>query len=47
MFYEINKTTETVVETEIGNTENVRITEVIKKGFWYLKPQCVVQQLQK
>ena len=32
MFYEINKTTEIVVDTAIGDTESIEITEVVKQG---------------
>ena len=32
MFYEINKTTEIVVDTAIGDTESVEIKEVVKQG---------------
>ena len=30
IFYEINKTTEIVVDTANGNTESIEITEVVK-----------------
>ena len=30
--YEINKTTEIVVDIAIGNTESIEITEVVKQG---------------
>ena len=32
MLYEINKTTEIVVDTAIGNTESIEIKEVVKQG---------------
>ena len=32
LFYEINKTTEIFVDTAIGNTESIEITEVVKQG---------------
>ena len=32
MLYEINKTTEIVVDTAIGNTESIEMTEVVKQG---------------
>ena len=32
ILYEINKTTEIVVYTVIGNTESIEITEVVKQG---------------
>ena len=32
LFYEINKTTEIIVDTAIGNTESIEITEVVKQG---------------
>ena len=41
MLYEINKTTEIVVDTAIGNTESIEITEVIKQGVIF-GPTCVV-----
>ena len=34
MLYEINKTTKFVVDTAIGNTESIEITEVVKEGTW-------------
>ena len=41
MLYEINKTTENLVDTAIGNTESIEITEVIKQGVIF-GPTCVV-----
>ena len=32
ILYEINKTTEIVVDTAIGNTESIEMTEVVKQG---------------
>ena len=32
MFYEINKTTEIVVDTATGDTESIEITEAVKQG---------------
>ena len=32
MIYEINKTTEKVVDTAIGNAESIEITQVVKQG---------------
>ena len=40
MFYEISKTTEIVVDTAIGNTESIEITEVVKQGLIFAPIMC-------
>ena len=40
MLYEINKTTEIVIVTAIGNTESIEITEVVKQGSTFGPKMC-------
>ena len=40
MFYEISKTTEIVVDTAIGNTESIEVTEVVKQGSIFAPIMC-------
>ena len=40
IFYEINKTTEIVVDAAIGNTESIEITEVVKQGSKFGPTMC-------
>ena len=40
MLYEINKTTEIVIVTAIGNTESIEITEVVKQGSLFGPKMC-------
>ena len=42
MLYEINKTTEIIVDTAIGNTENIEITEAVKQGSIFGPAMCCV-----
>ena len=42
MLYEINKTIEIVLDTAIGNTESMKITEVVKQG-WISGPTMCCQ----
>ena len=40
MIYEINKTTEKVVDTAIGNAESIEITQVVKQGSIFGPTMC-------
>ena len=40
MLYEINKTTEIIVDTATGNTESTEITKVVKQGSIFGPTMC-------
>ena len=40
MLYEINKTTEIVIDTAIGNTKSIQIKEVVKEGSIFGPNMC-------
>ena len=43
ILYEMNKETDIIIRTPVGNTDNIQVIEVVNKA-QYLDPLCAVQR---